>query len=68
MWDCQLLPGAQALQAPLAPQPPTQPVQPPIPQAQPIQPVHVPQLYWSHFKPEFAGKPDEYMQKHIILE
>ena len=46
----------------LAPQPP--PIMPPIPPAkpipiQPIQPPYVPQLNWSHFKPEFTGKPDE---------
>ena len=35
-------------------QPTIHPAQP-IP-TQPIQPAHVPQLNWSHFEPEFAGK------------
>ena len=47
------LPTPQAPQVPLAPQPPAQPVQLPIPEAQP---VHVLQLYWSYFRPEFAGE------------
>ena len=48
---------------PAHPVPPSPPV--PTPQhssaqpAQEIQPVHVPQLNWSHFKPEFAGKPED---------
>ena len=55
--------GPPAPQAPLAPQPPTQSVQLPIPQAQP---VLVPQLNWSHFKPEFAGKPNEEEEAHLL--
>ena len=34
--------------------------------AQPIQPAHVPQLNWSHFKPEFGGKPDEDVGAHLL--
>ena len=56
-------PTPQAPKSPLAPQPPAQPVQPPIPQTQP---VHVPQLNWSHFKPEFAGKPDDDVEAHLL--
>ena len=26
----------------------------------------MPQLNWSHFKPEFAGKPDEDMEVHLL--
>ena len=44
--------------------PPVPLIQPFIPPAQPIQPAHVPQLNWSHFKPEFAGKPDEDAEAH----
>ena len=29
-------------------------------------PVHVPQFNWSQFKPEFAGKPDEDAEVHIL--
>ena len=44
------------------PAPPAQPIVPPI---QPIQPASMPQLNWSHFKPEFAGKPDEDAEAHL---
>ena len=63
------LPAPPTLQAPLAPQPPAQPVQPPIPSAKlvPAQPIqHMSQLNWSHFKPEFAGKPDEEAEAHLL--
>ena len=40
------VPAPQALQA-LQPQQPTQQV------------LHIPQLKWSHFKPEFSGKPED---------
>ena len=59
--------GPPVPQAPPAPQPP--PIVPhvlPIP-VQAIQPAHVPQLNWSHFKPEFTGKQEK-MQRHIFLE
>ena len=41
--------------------PPAQPIP-----TQPIQPAHVPQLNWLHFKPEFAGKPDEDVEAHLL--
>ena len=59
-------PAPQAMPAPTAPQPPVQPTQLPIPPAQPIQPIHVPQLNWSHFKPEFTGKPDKDAEAHLL--
>ena len=64
-------PAPKAPQTSLAPQPPTQPVQPPVSPAQPIltqpiQPFHVPQLNWSHFKPEFAEKPEEDAEVHFL--
>ena len=56
--------------------PPVQPApQMPAPQltlAQPaqhtqqIQPTHFPQLNCSHFKPEFAGKPEEDAEAHLL--
>ena len=49
---------------------PALPVQPAVPPAQPIfppvQPGPVPPLNWSHFKPEFAGKPDEDVEAHFL--
>ena len=62
MWDHLFLPPP----AQQAPQPSTQPVQLPIPKVQPIQPVHVPQLNWSHFKPEFSGKPEQDAEAHLL--
>ena len=64
----------------IPPTPPTPPVQPPAPSAQPIghpvqpiaspahtiQPFHMPQSNWSHFKPEFAGKPDDDVEVHLL--
>ena len=52
---------------PPTPQPPPIPpvttAVPPAPLTQPLiwaaQPGPVPQLNWSHFKPEFVGKPGE---------
>ena len=46
--------------------PPVPPVQLPVPPAQPIQPASMPQLNWSHFKPEFADKPDEDAKAHLL--
>ena len=48
------------------------PVPPPMPPAQsiathPIQPTHVPQLNWSHFKPESTGNPDEDAEAHLRM-
>ena len=45
------------------PEPPAQPIVLPI---QPMQPVPKPQLNWFHFKPEFAGKPDEDVETHLL--
>ena len=41
----------------------SQPVVPPI---KPIQPAPMPQLNWSHFKPEFADKPYKDVEVHLI--
>ena len=50
--------------------PPVPPVQPNAPPAQPAvppgQPGPMPQLNWSHFKPEFAGKLDEDAEEHLL--
>ena len=59
-------PAAPAPQAPQAPQHPIQlPIAPdqPVP-AQPIQ--HMPQLTWSHFKPELSGKPEKDAEAHLL--
>ena len=54
------------------PAPPVQQLVPPaqltVPLAQPIptQPANIPQLNWSHFKPEFAGKPNEDAEAHLL--
>ena len=64
----QTPPTPPELQA-LAPQPPVQAVQPPVLPNQhvPTQPIqHMPQLNWSHFKPEFARKPDEDTKAHLF--
>ena len=59
---------------------PTPPMQLPVPStqlivphtqsiaspAQPIQPAPMPQLNWLHFKPEFAGKPEEDAEAHLL--
>ena len=64
-----------ANRGPLAPQlppvvppvvPPAPPVQPPTHPAQPIQPAPMPQFNWSHFKPEFAGKPEEVVEGYLL--
>ena len=54
------MPPAPPVQLPV---PPAQPIIPPI---QPIQPAPMPQLNWSHFKPEFTGKPDKYVEGHLL--
>ena len=63
--------GLSALPAPQAPQPPIpqQPAQLPVPPNQPIstQPIQqMPQLNWSHFKPESLGKPEEDAEAHLL--
>ena len=57
--------------APQAPQPPIyqQLVQLPVPTNQPIsaQPIqYMPQVKWSHFKPEFSGNPEEDAEGHLL--
>ena len=47
------------LQAPDVPAPPA--LQQPVQQAQ-----HVLYLNWSHFKPEFSGKPEEDAEAHLL--
>ena len=51
---------APAVHAPQAPQVLQAPQQP----AQQVQ--HMPQLNWSHFKPEFSGKPEEDAEAHLL--
>ena len=53
------------------PAPPTQPAAPAvqpasIPAAPPVQPGSIPQLNGSHLKLEFAGKPDEDVEAHLL--
>ena len=61
----QPTPAAPALPAAL-PAPPTQLAVPHVqPVAPPVKPGPAPQLNWSHFKPEFAGKPDEDAEGHL---
>ena len=56
------------------PDPPVQPSAPPTqtavpivqPAAPPVQPDTMPQLNWSHFKSEFAGKPDKNVKAHLL--
>ena len=65
-------------QDPLTPQEPPPPQKPPLPPVlqdpscasstastaqQPI--PHMPPLNWSHFKPQFSGKPDEDAKAHL---
>ena len=62
-------PTPPAPQAPAPQPPPVQPVQLPAPPNQHIltQPIqHMPQVNWSHFKPEFAGKPGEDAEAHLL--
>ena len=47
-------------------QPPAPPAQPAVPPMQPIQPCPMPQLNWSHFKPEFAGEPDGDAEAYVL--
>ena len=74
----QAPPAAEGAQGPLAPQnpPPHQnpqiplvPNAPQVPQAPqvPLQPAsHMPLLNWSHFKPEYSGKPDKDVEVHLL--
>ena len=48
--------------------PPLQPVPQPAPQPvlpQPAQQVHM-HMNWSHFKPEYSGKPEEDVEAHLL--
>ena len=62
-------PVPPALPAPQAPQALQAPVQAPVTPDQPVpkQPIlHMPQLNWSQFKPEFSGKPEEDAEAHLL--
>ena len=51
----------------VTPFPPMQPsASPAQPAPPPIQPGPMPQLNWSHFKLEFAGKPHEDVEAHLL--
>ena len=39
-------------------------MQPQVP-PQPNQ-LHIPQLNWSHFKPEFSGEPEDDAETHLL--
>ena len=43
---------------------PLQPTPQPIP-LQPAQQVHM-HMNWSHFKPEYSGKPEEDVEAHLL--
>ena len=62
------LPAPPAPQALQAPQQPLQPIQLPVlNQPIPTQKMqHIPQLNWSHFKPEFSGKPEKDTEAHLL--
>ena len=47
-----------------AQQPPQQPSQQPL-QPQQTQQVHM-HMNWSHFKPEYSGKPEEDVEAHLL--
>ena len=66
MWDHQLLLLLQFHKLHKHLNHPLNPYMPPLPQAQPIQPSHVPQINWSHLKPEFVGKPDEDTEVYLL--
>ena len=65
--------GPTALQQPpvVPATPPAPPVQPPaqtyepVPPAKPRQQAHG-VLNWSHFRPEFSGKPEEDAEAHLL--
>ena len=38
----------------------------PLPPGQPVLPGAASAWNWSHFKPEFSGKPDEGAEKHLL--
>ena len=43
---------------------PLQPAPKPL-QPQPVQQVHM-HMNWSHFKPEYSGKPEEDVEVHLL--
>ena len=61
-------PTSPAAQAPQVHQQPLQTVQPHVPDhpitAQQVQ--HIPQINWSHFRPEFSGEPEEDAEAHLL--
>ena len=50
--------------APYREDPPLQPAPQPL-QPQPDQQVHM-NMDWSHFKPEYLGKPEEDVEAHLL--
>ena len=50
--------------APHGEDPPPQPTPQPLP-LQPGQQVHM-HMNWSHFKPEYSGKPEEDVEAHLL--
>ena len=60
-----VMPHAPYVQLSVSPIQPIIPPAQPIP-TQPIQPTPILQLNWSHFKPKFAGKPGEDMERHLL--
>ena len=59
-------PQPQGVPAPNLPPPHADPPEPQAPQ-QPAQPAQqVVHMNWSHFKPEFSGKPDEDAEAHLL--
>ena len=67
-----VLHGAQDPPVLQNPPPSPTPKYPPPPQNPniPIVPIHqtpyIPPLNWSHFKPEYSGKPDEDAEAHLL--
>ena len=71
----QVAQGAHNSPAPQNPPPPQNPQIPLIPNAPQVPPEleapHlstplVPLLNWSHFKPQYSGKPDEDIEAHLL--
>ena len=61
-------PGPQTPNVPAPPPPPApQDPQPPAqPAPQPQYGQHIININWSHFKPEFSGKPEEDAEAHLL--
>ena len=71
MPDAPPAPPAPPTTVPPVPSPVIQPVQSSIPptqpnSTQPILPAYVPQLNWSHLKPESADKPGADAEGHLL--